>query len=177
MPTPSLAGSPSGRGASTDPMYATSPLSAKVAEGRFFLMSSTLDAPAGTEATWQIQNGSSTKIIKIVHVSAATDTTSQIRFSVFKNSTITGSSTGRTPWDPNFATASTSVATVRDGIDIRSGGTRLEASVPAVRDAPYEFDGLQVLLPGQSLELTGVVPGSLSAQQLTVGARWYEDPV
>lgn len=158
-------------------VVASSPLAIKIAEGSFFLSSSSRSVTSGSEATWSVANPSgSGKVIYLVHVSAANDNTAQIRFDVYQNSTITGGDT-RTPWNPNFSSANTSIVEVVDGTGIRSGGTQLEAKIAVVRDHPFEFEGLLVLPPGTSLQLTGVVPGALSAQQLTVGGRWYEEAI
>lgn len=164
-------------GTGTEPTYTSSSLSYKIGAGQFFLMSSTLNIASGSEGTWSILNPSASgKTIYIVHVSVRTDNTDQVLFDLYRDSTITGG-TALTPWNPNFNSSNTSIATVEHGESIRSGGTQLEASVAVSRDGPYQFEGLVVVTPGLSLQLTGVVPGALTAQDLTVGARWYEEPI
>lgn len=154
--------------------YTGSPVSLKVAEGKFYISGAAVTLPGGLGATaracFQLENPvGNNKVFYVVRGSIYSDVGQQITY--YENATVTGPTTS-SALNINRASAKTSSAVLRSGQGF-TGGTKFpnESRVANVDVLQLEFPPL-VLPPGKSLLIAGT---SSSAQTLTANVYWYEE--
>lgn len=165
---------------SEEDTYGASRLDQRVNEEKVWRASQQgVDVSPDDTATWSLSNPADSGIqVSLFRTELFSGGDTNLAFRVLAGGTIDGAATTVAGWNPKLSVPPGGhSAVVQFGVNVRTGGVQLPADFIVNRNAPYTFDGLIILAPGESIQVEFTVPAaSADTREATVGFRWYEEP-